>query len=122
MALVKRGSNYHFRRRIPKDVTVLIGLTEVCRSLGTSNRATNKGTSKDRFLEELKECTRIAQSYDELIIKMKRSARVFFWWEALVPILLFIFAIIFMCARYETIIESPHNATHDQISCYSNIY
>jgi len=38
MALVFRGTSYYYRRRVPKDISIHIGLVEVCRSLKTMSR------------------------------------------------------------------------------------
>ena len=38
MALVFRRTSYYYRRRIPRDISIHIGLIEVCRSLRTMSR------------------------------------------------------------------------------------
>ncbi len=85
MALVIRGSNYHFRRRIPKDVAAMTDLTEVCRSLGTSNRADAwlRAAVHERKFEEACSMARegnikaLTREDVENIIRMFRSRRLF---------------------------------------------
>ena len=85
MALVIRGSNYHFRRRIPKDVATRIGLSEVCRSLGTKNRADAwvRAAVYERKFEEACRMARegninsLTREDVEGIIRVFRSRRLF---------------------------------------------